>query len=128
MIQLHAQIHAHFLQLCEEDPEFTHAFETPPNLVTFCKAYFHNYTSSSMQLRLTHTGHAILKNMYEYWQWPITEQDRPLLNKGTTIMSLRKVMKAPYYWDMRSFYVYHSEHALEYQLVSQDFSAWLRSI
>ena len=128
MMQVHEQIHAHFMQLCAEDPEFTHAFESAPDLITFCKMCFHNYSVTSAPLRLTSVGHTILKHMYEYWQWQITDADRSLLNRGITLISLHKVMKAPYYWDSRSFYVYHSEHALEYQLVSQDFSAWLRSI
>jgi hypothetical protein len=127
-MHVHEQIHAHFVQLCQEDAEHLPPFQSAPDLFTFCKMCFHNFTPMSAPFRLTPTGHVILKKMYEYWQWQLSDEDRANLNKGATIIKLSKALKGPYYWDMRSFFVYHSEHALEYQLVSQDFSAWIRSI
>lgn len=96
--------------------------------VAFLRSCFHNYTPQNAHLRLTPQGHVILKNMYEYWQFQLTDTDLHMLQQGKWLLHLQNHMKAPYYWDRRHFYVYHSEHALEYQLVSQDFSAWLRSL
>jgi hypothetical protein len=94
----------------------------------FLRACFWNYSEHRKSLRLTPIGHTVLKKMYECWRLPLQPEDLTVLNRGHILLQLHNNMKAPYYWDSRNFYVYHSEHALEYELVSQDFSAWIHSI
>lgn len=127
MTQLHEQIHLHVLQMCAEGATVPQLNEDL-QFANFCRSCFQNYTVQNPSLRLTSVGHTIMRTMYEYWKLPLEPEDIILLNKGATLLRLNMHMKAPYYWDPRNFYVYHSEHALEYELVSQDFSAWIRSI
>lgn len=128
MTTVHDQIHAQFVHMCEQpDPDFVHTFMDVHDKHYFLKTCFLNCAGSHMGLRLTGIGHTILKHMYECWSWPIPEADRPLLNRGYTLVQLHTKMQAPYYWDNKHFYVYHSEHAMEYEMVSRDFSSWLRS-
>jgi len=126
---VHDQIHAHFVELCaQSDTQIMPTLADVHDKPAFLRACFHNYSEHHASLRLTPVGHTILKLMYECWRLPIQPEHLTILNRGNILLQLHKHMKAPYYWDSRNFYVYHSEHALEYELVSQDFSAWVHSI
>ena len=124
---MHEQIHAHFLQLCAEG-DSTNGLETVHDVNSFCRNCFQNYTRQYPSLKLTPIGHTIMQKMYECWKLTLEVDHFILLKKGSTLLLLHNKMKAPYYWDNRNFYVYHSEHALEYEMVSRDFSAWIHSI
>ena len=124
---MHEQIHAHFLQLCAEG-DSTLGLETAHDVHSFCQICFQNYTRQYPSLKLTPIGHTIMQKLYECWKLTLEVDHIILLNKGSTLLLLHNQMKAPYYWDRRNFYVYHSEHALEYEMVSRDFSAWIHSI
>lgn len=124
---MHEQIHTHFLQLCTEGYSAV-GQEIEHDVHNFCKNCFQNYTHVNRSLKLTPIGHTIMNKMYECWKMTLSVDDLILLRKGATLLLLHNKMKAPYYWDSKSFYVYHSEHALEYEMVSRDFSAWVHSI
>lgn len=125
----HDQIHTHFVELCaQSDAQLVPALADVHDKPAFLRTCFWNYTQNRASLKLTPLGHTILQKMYECWRLPIQPEHLALLNRGNILLRLHKGMKAPYYWDSRNFYVYHSEHALEYEMVSQDFSAWIHSI
>jgi hypothetical protein len=126
MTNTHDQIHAHFVEMCEKS-DFVHTFPNVHDKSYFLKTCFLNYTPHHLSLRLTSIGHTILKHMYECWSWPVLEQDRMWLLRGYTLVQLHHKMLAPYYWDSKTFYVYHSEHAMEYEMVSRDFCSWLKA-
>jgi hypothetical protein len=126
MMHMHDQIHVHFVELCGQSD--AHLVATLPDKTAFLRTCFYNYSQHRKSLRLTPIGHTILQKMYECWKLPLQPEHIAVLNRGNILLQLHNNMKAPYYWDSRNFYVYHSEHALEYELVSQDFSAWIHSI
>ena len=128
MTSVHDKIHAQFVHMCEQsDWGFVHTFTNVHDKPYFLKTCFLNCTGSHVSLRLTAIGHTILKHMYECWSWPIQQLDRDMLNRGYTLVQLHNKMQGPYYWDARHFYVYHSEHAMEYEMVSRDFCSWIKS-
>jgi len=126
-MHMHEQIHAHFLELCAQG-DSTVGAEHVHDMADFCKICFQNYTPQNHSLKLTALGHTIMQKMYECWSMDLDENALCVLNKGQTLLLLHKKMKAPYYWNNRKFFVYHSEHALEYEMVSRDFTAWIHSI
>lgn len=129
MTSVHDQIHTHFVQLNDQpDINQINVFEKVHDKPYFLKTCFLNYTPTHPTLRLTAIGHTILKRMYECWSWNLSSSDLDHLNRGHSLVQLHNKMVAPYYWDRMNFYVYHSESAMEYELVSRDFPAWIRNI
>jgi len=128
MSSVHDEIHAQFVNMCEQTGcNIIHTFPNVHDKTYFLKTCFLNCTGSHMSLRLTSIGHNILKKMYECWSWPLQKEDHVLLDRGYTLVQLHNKMQAPYYWDFKHFYVYYSEYAMEYEMVSRDFRSWLKA-
>jgi hypothetical protein len=123
---IHDVIYDHFCKLCVDHTKpHIENFDYIQDKSKFLKACFLNYQEYRASLRLTPLGLTILKHMYECWSWDLTWEDQDLLKKGSVLVRLNNHVKSPYHWDNRKFYVFDSESALEYELVSRSFSAWI---
>ena len=127
IMMAHEQIYAHYQQFSTETSEDL-GIEKGLTFLCFCHTCFWNYTPQYKTLRLTLLGNTLLQKMYESWHFTLDAEDLPLLSQGKILLHLHKTFTSPYAWDRKKFYVYHSEPALMYEMVSRDFPAWLRSI
>lgn len=89
-----------------------------------CKLLFHNYTQLHPSMRLTSVGFIVLRQSYQYWSCPLPEDWSRMANQGHVLLKFQKTIPAPYYWDQKNFYVFHSHTALEMQIVGNDLHAW----
>jgi len=88
---------------------------------------FKNYTDNYPSLRLTPEGFKLIGSIYEKWSFPIDEAADAQLQTGKMILGLHRHVKAPYYWDRKTFYVFDNQYALEIQMVQGDFRHWCSS-
>jgi hypothetical protein len=123
---MHDVIYQRFLTITSKNPPGDEEIKLLVGDQTmFLRRVFRNWAPNYASLRLTPLGHTIMSKMYQTWGVDIKNQ-RSLFEQSHTLLHLHNKMRTPYFVGQSWLYVYSSEVALEFEMMSRDVAAWLK--